>query len=110
MAPPLWYPKDKSGYPGGGFQIENAISREEALRAMTIWAARAGFEEDLKGSIEAGKLADFVVTQGTDLMTAPEAELFGIRVEATWSGGKECTVLSKKCLGNSAQGTGDSAQ
>jgi predicted amidohydrolase YtcJ len=79
--------KDQSGYPGGGFQIENAISREEALRAMTIWAARAGFEEDLKGSIEAGKLADFVVTS-KDLMTAPEAELFGIRVEATWSGGE----------------------
>ena len=80
--------KDQAGYPGGGFQIENAISREEALRAMTIWAARAGFEEDLKGSIEPGKLADFVVTSG-DLMTAPEAELFGIRVEATWSGGEE---------------------
>ncbi len=79
--------KDQSGYPGGGFQMENAINREEALRAMTIWAARAGFEEDLKGSIEAGKLADFVVTS-VDLMTAPEAELFGIRVEATWSGGE----------------------
>ena len=45
--------KDQAGYPEEGFQMENAISREEALRAMTIWAARSGFEEDLKGSIEA---------------------------------------------------------
>jgi len=80
--------KDQSGYPEGGFQMENAISREEALRAMTIWAARAGFEEDLKGSIEAGKLADFVVTS-KDLMSAPEAELFSIKVDATWSGGEK---------------------
>ena len=79
--------KDQSGSPPGGFQVENAISREQALRAMTIWAARAGFEEDLKGSIEPGKLADFVVT-GKDLMTAPEEEVFGIRVLATYSGGE----------------------
>jgi predicted amidohydrolase YtcJ len=79
--------KDQAGYPEGGFQMENAISREEALRAMTIWAAKAGFEEDLKGSIEAGKLADFTIT-GTDLMTAPEAELFKIQVDATYSGGE----------------------
>ena len=68
-------------------QTENAISREEALRAMTIWAARSGFEEDLKGSIEPGKLADLVITS-TDLMTAPESELFGIKVQATYSGGE----------------------
>ncbi len=79
--------KDQAGYPEGGFQMENAISREEALRAMTIWAAKAGFEEDLKGSIEVGKLADFTIT-GTDLMTAPEAELFKIQVDATYSGGE----------------------
>lgn len=79
--------KDQAGYPEGGFQMENALSREEALRAMTIWAARSGFEEDLKGSIEAGKLADLVIT-GTDLMTAPEEELFGIKVLETYSGGE----------------------
>jgi len=79
--------KDQSGYPGDGFQAENALNREQALRAMTIWAARAGFEEHLKGSIEPGKLADLVIT-GKDLMTVPDEELFGIRVLATYSGGE----------------------
>ncbi|MEZ5071915.1 MAG: amidohydrolase [Bacteroidales bacterium] len=80
--------KDKEGNPAGGFQTGNALTREEALRAMTIWAARAAFEEDLKGSLEAGKLADFVVT-ATDLMTAPEKDLHAIPVESTYSGGVE---------------------
>ena len=79
--------KDQSGWPASGFQMENALNREQALRAMTIWAARAAFEEELKGSIEKGKLADFVITQ-TDLMTADASELFAIAVEATYSGGK----------------------
>jgi predicted amidohydrolase YtcJ len=79
--------KDRSGNPPGGFRAEEVLSREEALRAMTIWSAKAGFEEKLKGSIEPGKLADLVVTE-KDLMTAPEAELAGIRVLATYSGGE----------------------
>ena len=79
--------KDHAGYPENGFQPDQALSREDALRAMTIWAARAGFEEHLKGSIEPGKLADLVVT-GTDLMTAPEEELFRIKVRSTYSGGE----------------------
>jgi predicted amidohydrolase YtcJ len=79
--------KDQSAYPAEGFQIEEALSREEALRAMTIWAARAGFDEHLKGSIEPGKLADLTITT-TDLMTAPEEQLFGIKVESTYSGGE----------------------
>lgn len=79
--------KDQAGYPEDGFQTENAITRKQALKAMTIWAAKAAFEEDLKGSLEAGKLADFVVTS-KDLMTAPEEELFSIKVDATYSGGE----------------------
>jgi len=79
--------KDQKGFPSEGFRMENAISREEALRAMTIWAAKSGFEEHLKGSIEVGKLADLVVT-GTDLMSARDQELFGIKVLATYSGGE----------------------
>ena len=79
--------KDQSGFPPEGFQTENAITREQALRAMTIWAARSGFEEDRKGSIEPGKLADLVVTS-TDLMSAPDSELFRIKVQRTYSGGE----------------------
>ena len=79
--------KDQVGFPEEGFQHENAISREQAMRAMTIWAARSGFDEDLKGSIEAGKLADLVITN-TDLMTSPEDELFRIKIQSTYSGGE----------------------
>jgi predicted amidohydrolase YtcJ len=79
--------KDQSGYPEGGFQPENAIGREQALRAMTIWAARAAREEDMKGSIEAGKMADLVVTD-RDLMHAPDNSLFAIKVLATYSAGE----------------------
>ena len=86
--------KDQQGYPPEGFHPGEAISREAALRAMTIWAARAGFEEDLKGSIEPGKLADLVVTE-SDLMTAQEDELFRIRVRATYSGGELVYHISR---------------
>jgi len=53
--------KDLSGYPEKGFQFQNALSREETLKGMTIWAAYLNFEENEKGSIEKGKLADFIV-------------------------------------------------
>ncbi len=79
--------KDHDGFPDGGFQVENALSREDALRAMTIWAAKSGFEEHLKGSIENGKLADLTITR-EDLMTAPEEKLFKIAVLTTYSGGE----------------------
>jgi predicted amidohydrolase YtcJ len=53
--------KDTSGYPKGGYQMENALSREETLKGMTIWAAYSNFEENEKGSIEVGKFADFAI-------------------------------------------------
>ena len=53
--------KDLSGYPTSGFQIENALSREETLKGMTIWGAYFNFEENEKGSIEKGKSADFII-------------------------------------------------
>ena len=53
--------KDLNNFPDGGFQFENALSREETLKGMTIWAAYANFEEAEKGSIEVGKLADFIL-------------------------------------------------
>jgi len=52
--------KDAKGWPEGGFQMENALSREEALRSITIWPAKGSFDESMKGSIEPGKIADFV--------------------------------------------------
>ncbi len=53
--------QDLEGYPEGGYQMENALSREETLKGMTIWAAYSNFEENEKGSIEIGKFADFVI-------------------------------------------------
>ncbi|MCF3110867.1 amidohydrolase [Niabella sp. CC-SYL272] len=85
--------KDAEGFPATGFQVENALTREQALRGMTIWAARAAFEEQEKGSLEPGKLADFVVLD-QDLMQAPEAALLKIKVLKTYSGGE--MVFEKK--------------
>ncbi len=73
--------------PDNGFQMENALSREEALRSMTVWAAKASFEERLKGSIEVGKYADFVVLD-RDIMTIPEKEVPYARVSKTFIGGE----------------------
>ena len=53
--------KDLNNYPANGFQMENALTREETLKGMTIWAAYSNFEENEKGSIEVGKFADFIV-------------------------------------------------
>lgn len=79
--------KDANNWPEKGFQIANKLSREEALKGMTLWAAYANFEEDRKGSIETGKLADFVVME-RDIMTAPEEELRGLRVKSTFLSGE----------------------
>ena len=54
---------DTAGRPYGGFQMQDAVGRDTALRAMTIWAARSNFEEGEKGSIEVGKVADLVVLE-----------------------------------------------
>jgi predicted amidohydrolase YtcJ len=78
--------KDKDGLPEGGFKPGEALTREQALRAMTIWAAKANFDEASRGSLEAGKWADFVILD-RDLMTAPEAELRTAKVLATYLGG-----------------------
>ena len=53
--------KDLNDYPEKGFEFENALSREETLKGMTIWAAYLNFEEKEKGSIEKGKFADFII-------------------------------------------------
>jgi len=74
--------------PESGFQMENAVSREDALRGMTIWAAKASFDEGQKGSIESGKWADFVVLD-KDLMTAEERDIPQTRVLVTYIAGEK---------------------
>ncbi len=79
---------DHQGWPEGGFQPENALSREEALRSMTIWPAKGGFEEQLKGSIEVGKLADFVILD-TDLMQESPKDILSAKPRYVFSGGMQ---------------------
>ncbi|MEO7310091.1 MAG: amidohydrolase [Chitinophagaceae bacterium] len=80
--------KDAKGFPDKGFQMENALTREETLRGMTIWAAKAAFEEQLKGSLEKGKLADFIILD-KDLLTCDEKQILDVKVVKTFVGGKK---------------------
>ena len=75
--------KDSKGYPNGGFQKENALSREETLRGMTIWAAYSNFEEKEKGSLEVGKRADFVIYD-KDIMKIRESDLLDLKPVSTY--------------------------
>lgn len=79
--------QDLEQYPEGGFQMENALSREEALRGMTIWAAYANFEEDEKGSLEVGKFADFTVLD-KDIMKVDATEIPTTKAVATFVNGE----------------------
>ncbi len=80
--------KNLEGFPDKGFQTENALSREQALKAMTIWAAKASFEELAKGSLEPGKNADFVVMED-DIMAEPIERVPYINVQLTFIKGKK---------------------
>ncbi|MDF7821009.1 amidohydrolase family protein [Runella sp. MFBS21] len=82
------YRQDAKGFPSGGYQMEGALSREQTLRGMTIWAAYGNFEENKLGSIEVGKAADFIILE-KDLMTAPAAQLRDIKVWKTFVGGEK---------------------
>jgi predicted amidohydrolase YtcJ len=79
--------QDSKGWPAGGYQMENALSREQAIRGMTIWAARSNFEEKEKGSLEKGKWADFVILD-QDLMNVPGADILKVKVKNTYLGGE----------------------
>ena len=83
---------DAKGFPKGGFQMENSLSREEALKGMTIWAAYSCFQEYKRGSIEKGKDADFIIME-EDIMTAPFEKLRSIRPVRTVVAGE--TVYRK---------------
>ena len=80
--------QDQQHFPAGGFQIENALSRRNALLGMTAWAAYSNFEENEKGSIEAGKFADFIILDD-DPMTCPVEKIPAIKVLATYIAGQK---------------------
>jgi predicted amidohydrolase YtcJ len=79
--------QDASNWPPGGWYPDQVMTREEALKAMTIWPAYAGFQEKVMGSITPGKYADFVILD-RDIMTVPASEILATRVMSTWIGGK----------------------
>lgn len=76
------------GWPEGGYQISNALSRRDALMGMTIWNALAAFRENELGTLEVGKLADFTVVNADLEKASPEA-LRLAKVTATWVNGEK---------------------
>lgn len=78
---------DQNQQPYGGFNPEQAVSRRDAMRAMTIWAAESCFEEDQKGSLEPGKFADFVILD-RDINFCEEKEIYQTKVMMTVVGGE----------------------
>ena len=85
--------KDEFGEPEKGFMMENALSRSDALKSITTWAAKASFCEKERGSIEVGKAADFTILN-TDILKAPENKLLMTKVLYTIVDGK--TVFKSK--------------
>ena len=75
------------GEPAGGYEPDEKMTRDQALRSYTLDAAYGAFEEKIKGSIEVGKLADFTVFS-QDLMTVPEDQLLSTQISMTIVGGK----------------------
>ncbi len=80
--------KDLNNYPENGYQMENALTREETLKGMTIWNAYANFEENEKGSIEVGKMADFVILD-QDIMTVDIKKVPKTKVISTYINGEK---------------------
>ncbi|MCG9971074.1 amidohydrolase [Christiangramia crocea] len=80
--------QDTENYPEGGFMKGQALSREETLKGMTIWAAYSNFEENEKGSIEAGKFADFVILD-RDIMEVEIDSVPATKVLRTFVNGEQ---------------------
>ena len=74
--------KDQKGFSGEGWHPEEAVGREDALKMFTLWPAHAAFEEKLRGTIEAGKLADLTILSA-DIMKIPVAEILKTRCVMT---------------------------
>jgi predicted amidohydrolase YtcJ len=79
--------QDARDWPAGGWFPEQKMSRDDALRSMTIWPAYAGFQEQTMGSIAPGKYADFVILD-QDIMRVPSELVLKTKVVATYVGGK----------------------
>lgn len=75
-----------AGTPEGGYEPDQKMTRDQALKSYTIWAAQGAFMETDKGSIEVGKLADFTVFD-KDIMTIPEDDILNTKVQMTIVGG-----------------------
>lgn len=79
--------QDAKNWPEGGWYPDEKMTREEALRSMTIWPAHAAFQESIMGSLRTGKYADFVVLD-RDIMSVADSSLLGTRVLGTFIGGE----------------------
>lgn len=79
--------KTLQGKPENGYEPAQKMTRREALKSYTIWAAYGAFMEDQVGSIELGKLADFTILD-RDIMTIPEEEILATKVVMTIIGGE----------------------
>jgi len=79
--------KDIRGFSGEGWHPEEKVTREQALKMLTIWPAYAAFEEDVRGSIEVGKLADLTILSA-DIMKIPEMEILKTHCVMTVIGGE----------------------
>ena len=80
--------QDTDNFPEGGFMKDQALSREETLKGMTIWAAYSNFEEEEKGSIEPGKFADFVILD-RDIMEVEIDSVPDTKVISTFVNGEQ---------------------
>lgn len=83
--------QNPANQPVGGWYPDERMTREEALKAMTIWPAYAGFQETVLGSLAPGKYADFVVLD-TDIMRVPAEQILNSVVLSTWIGGKSVYI------------------
>lgn len=79
--------QDSKGFPAGGFQMENALTREQTIRGMTIWAAKANRMEKIVGSLEVGKKADFIILD-KDLMKVATDSILKVKVTRTYINGE----------------------
>jgi predicted amidohydrolase YtcJ len=95
--------QNEKGLPGGGWQSNQCLSRLDAVRLFTIDAAFANFEEKVKGTLESGKYADFIVLS-RDIFSCTPADLLRTNVELTVVGGKTVFASSRYAREHRSEG------